>query len=496
MSSNHAISLKARLAVDVASASRGMVDPLFIPPTPLHIGVPRPFQKYAAVVTSTDRLSVGPARMAADRTESSGSQAAPKGRGGVGAPGASKASQTPKLGEEMPLRRLRRPPRVWRVPYVGLLYTLATTPKAQEVGPRLYEKHGPVFISDSLGRPTVNVGSAELINEVLDNPDVYQAQDAFPSLSLLLGDQVPNTTDGEKHAEARRRLAPLFSPQLLPFVSSIIDELVGKFWSSVCGKLCSSPAVAPIRLDTLFRSELTPAIALRIFAGIESPQASKDMLTFSLGVISPRLPIGPWAASHRARGRLEATFRALTLECLATRSRVIQRLRAMPTPAVVVRELAAGEADLFTVLVASTDPSANADAAAQWVSNQMIALLFAASVSTANALSSAVFELSRDANLQRTLRSEVDAGGATPMLDGFVREVLRLFPPVPGFFRRVCDDGAVLGGQFELQPGQMVLVDFAAAMRNPSSFEDPSRLDIHRGRTADWMPFGGGAHRW
>ncbi|WP_424533061.1 cytochrome P450 [Sphaerisporangium viridialbum] len=63
-------------------------------------------------------------------------------------------------------------------------------------------------------------------------------------------------------------------------------------------------------------------------------------------------------------------------------------------------------------------------------------------------------------------------------VDAFAAETLRLDPPVRST-RRTSREGAELGGR-EVPPGTLVVLDFAAANRDPRVFPDPDRFDPSR----------------
>lgn len=72
-----------------------------------------------------------------------------------------------------------------------------------------------------------------------------------------------------------------------------------------------------------------------------------------------------------------------------------------------------------------------------------------------------------------------------------VEEALRLYPVLPGLLRIAVED-VELGGVV-IPAGTLVIVNTAAANRDPAVYEDPDRLDITR-EASPTLTFGGGAH--
>ncbi len=105
---------------------------------------------------------------------------------------------------------------------------------------------------------------------------------------------------------------------------------------------------------------------------------------------------------------------------------------------------------------------------------------------TANGISSGMLCLAQDHRLQETLRSDPSK---MPM---FVEEVLRLYAPAQGLFRKVIHDTSVDG--CPLHQGQTIVLGWAAANRDPEKFPDPDKLDLERSNAGQHLSFGAGAH--
>jgi cytochrome P450 len=149
----------------------------------------------------------------------------------------------------------------------------------------------------------------------------------------------------------------------------------------------------------------------------------------------------------------------------------------------------------------------------QEITDHMLFLLFAAHDTTTSALTMAMHLLAGhqawQAELRQALRA-IDAetpsfehlGSKIPLLDYTFKEVLRMYPPVPGVIRRTirpCD----IGG-FEIPAHTMVSTSISAThyleeyWQKPKTF-DPMRFSDarqeHKQHKFLWAPFGGGGHK-
>lgn len=117
----------------------------------------------------------------------------------------------------------------------------------------------------------------------------------------------------------------------------------------------------------------------------------------------------------------------------------------------------------------------------------MLVILFgAAGESTASLLGSAVRLLAEDAELQQRLR--VDHA----LIPAFLEEVVRLETPFKFHYRVVRRETRLCGTL--LQPGDLLLVSWAAANRDPEQWQDPDKLLLDRPAAARHIGFGYGIH--
>jgi cytochrome P450 family 150 subfamily A5 len=113
--------------------------------------------------------------------------------------------------------------------------------------------------------------------------------------------------------------------------------------------------------------------------------------------------------------------------------------------------------------------------------------LFAAGQeTTVRLLSTAVMMIAEDTALQAKLRAD------RSLIPGFVEEALRVESPIRGDFR--LSKCPVTVGGVELPAGTTVMLNNAAANRDPRRFTDPDTFDPARSNARQHIAFGRGAH--
>jgi cytochrome P450 len=115
-----------------------------------------------------------------------------------------------------------------------------------------------------------------------------------------------------------------------------------------------------------------------------------------------------------------------------------------------------------------------------------IVLFGAAGESTAALIGSCLLRLARNPALADALRGEL------PLVPRFVEEVVRLDPPF-NFHYRAVRRGCKLGG-YDLEPGDRLMLVWAAVNRDESVIEDPDTLRLDRRHSKHHMGFGRGGH--
>jgi cytochrome P450 len=116
--------------------------------------------------------------------------------------------------------------------------------------------------------------------------------------------------------------------------------------------------------------------------------------------------------------------------------------------------------------------------------------LIAGNDTTAAAIANVLFVLATQPGLADELYPQL---GNDRVMNRFVEEVLRLYPPVHGLFRTAMKD-ADLGGT-RVPAGSQLCILYASANDDDAKFPDPRQLDIERPNVGASITFGSGIHK-
>lgn len=113
-------------------------------------------------------------------------------------------------------------------------------------------------------------------------------------------------------------------------------------------------------------------------------------------------------------------------------------------------------------------------------------LMVAGNETTTHSLAGGIVHLAQNPEIQAKVR-------ATPsIIPNMVEEVLRLDTPTAGMWRVVKTDCA-LGG-LDFKAGEMIMLRYAAANRDPAKYPDPDVFDPERANARTHLAFGRGIH--
>ncbi|MEP1470189.1 MAG: cytochrome P450 [Halieaceae bacterium] len=116
----------------------------------------------------------------------------------------------------------------------------------------------------------------------------------------------------------------------------------------------------------------------------------------------------------------------------------------------------------------------------------LVILFGAAGESTAGLLGSCIHRLAADDTLQQHLRSHPE------LIPSFIEEVVRLDPPFKFHYRVVRKHTTLCGTS--LQEGDLLLLSWAAANRDPACWDQPDQLLLDRPHLKRHLGFGYGIH--
>jgi hypothetical protein len=264
---------------------------------------------------------------------------------------------------------------------------------------------------------------------------------------------IPLETDPPIHRDIRKALNPFFTPAALAEQEGRLGEIVERLMDRCLAKA----EAGTVDFVAEFTRRLPPLIFFEAFLGQEEDDIGwiLDILETLLGYPERALEVVPkllfWEADILAARRAEGRRDDLV--------GVIAHLEADG------EEL--GERERVETL------------------NLMI---LAGMETTMGGLASVAVELAEVPEVRKLLR-EADE----ELLDSAVDEFLRHASPVTAAARTVVADTEV--GGCPMNAGDRVLVNWAAANRDPAQFENPDELIFDRRNAASHVAFGAGIHR-
>jgi cytochrome P450 len=160
------------------------------------------------------------------------------------------------------------------------------------------------------------------------------------------------------------------------------------------------------------------------------------------------------------------------------------------------RKLAAGD-DLLGLLVSARDESGEPLSERQ-IRDEVVTMFFAGHETGAAVLSWAFYLLARHPQVADAVVEQTQSGDGDQVVDGVMRETMRLYPPAYRISRTVVET-CELGG-IEVKAGAELVIPQWAVHRSPRYYDEPDRFRPERW-TADfaaslphfaYFPFGGG----
>lgn len=342
-----------------------------------------------------------------------------------------------------------------------------------------FGQHGDIFETRLIGQRLIFIRGDGPINDLLRQSDALEGW--WPeSVRKLLGSRSLANRSGEAHRARRRVVGQLFSSAALQRYSpGLIDQV-----NALADELNASAAATP--LAARMRRFAFGVIASTVL-GLDAHQ--RDGLFGDFEIWTKALFSLPLALPGTAFAK-----------AMAARSRLLQRLKQVLTTTEPLRggiDLIAGGLDEAGLPLSDDD-----------LVEQLLLLLFAGYETTASSLSCLMRALMLDPSVENWLREETDglawppeartAASAydsqhAPRLDAVVKEVMRMTPPVGGFFRRTTKPITLQG--VAIPADRVIQVALAASDRDGPGDLDSFRPSRHMDNSEDTpvlMPFGGG----
>lgn len=348
-----------------------------------------------------------------------------------------------------------------------------------------YRKYGPVFKTRLLGRNIAVFLGPEANRFILSGGAHYfEWRGGWPpTFKELLGESL-FVQDGEEHRQKRRLLMPAFHRESLRHYLEAMEDIAVRYldkWERL-GQF------AWLEENKQYTFEVASTLLTGSAPGADIERLSKLFVTLTRGFIT--IPI---RAAWSPYGKALAARRAL----LDYIDKAIDNRRANPTQ------------DALSLLVQTRDEDGNV-LTNQELQAQTLLMLFAGHETSASMLTSLAMILKQYPHVLEKARAEQRAlnivGRLTndhlrhmPYLEQILKEVERMFPPVPAGFRKVIQTFEFNG--YTIPEGWTALYMINAAHRNPDIYKDPDVFDPDRfspERNESNLPFslvgfGGGA---
>ena len=326
-----------------------------------------------------------------------------------------------------------------------------------------FEQYGDVFETRLLAQRIVFIRGEKAIGDLLSQGDALEGW--WPeSVRQLLGNRSLANRSGPGHRARRRVVGQLFSSSALerytPSINALIEE--------VSNDLLKAATATPL-------AERMRRFAFAVIAGtvLGLDETNRDALfedfeiwTRALFSIPVALPGTPFAKAMAARQRLLKRLKTVLMEGDQNR----------------------GGLDLLSDGLDEEGIPLDDDDLAE----QLLLLLFAGYETTASSLSCLFRALLINSEVAHWLQSDLAGGSPAPRLDATVLEVMRLTPPVGGFFRRSLRPVQLAGVEVpEHSVIQVVLTpSHPADATDLAAFRPQRHLDGSFDQTL--LPFGGG----
>jgi cytochrome P450 len=355
----------------------------------------------------------------------------------------------------------------------------------------LHAKYGPTFRMSLFGLNINIFSNPEDVREVFtDSGDELEAGRFNLTLSALLGDKSVLMVDGSQHMRKRKLLLPPFHGErmqaygqtMLDVTDDLIDEM---------------PHGRPFAFHEPMQ-DITLRVIIRTIFGFEGARLEQMVrstkVLLDLGAWPPllipamQIDLGKW--NHYGRFKLAS----------AEADRLLYRN--------IDEKRASGERgnDILSVLLEARDEDGQ-PMTREELRDELVTLLVAGHETTATALSWAMRWLLESPFIMKDLRSELEGLGPdptpeaiakAPLLDGVVREALRLVPVIPLVGRMLAKDRTV--GGYDLKKDESVVCSIYLAHRRPEAYPNPTQFDPTRfvGKKMtpqEFFPVGGGVRR-
>jgi cytochrome P450 len=375
------------------------------------------------------------------------------------------------------------PPGKLGLPFLGESLDFFSDP---DFASKRYDRYGPIFKTNLLGRKTVFLKGAEANRFVLSNENTLFRTSGPPSLKALLGPLSLTLQTGGVHAQRRRLLAQAFQPRALASYVPAMAEMTEAYlhrWLTQ-GDLTWYPELRRYTFD----------VAGKLLVGLDNAAnlpLGHDFEIWSQGLFSIplNLPVTSFGRAMAARKRLLNGIRTVIEGRMHSGTDVSQ--------------------DALGLLLQARDETTGEGLSLEELKDQVLLLLFAGHETLTSGIAAFCLLLAQHPEVCEQARAEqlpwrgqpvtAEQLRETPYLDQVLKETLRLIPPVGGGFRTVLQDCEFNG--YRIPQGWLVQYNISLSLKDSNVYNHPERFDPERfapdraedkGKPFSYVPFGGG----
>jgi len=343
-------------------------------------------------------------------------------------------------------------------PFFGDTFQLINAKTMASYQVKSREKYGNVWRTSIFFKNTIFITGAEALKTTFLE-EAKKSTSAFfpPHHKKLFGENSLLVQSGPYHAKLRRVIQTSLSPQAVTQLEPLIEQNVFAFIAE-----CKQNPVEAFKFADRCRNFFIKlAVAVLLGDDVSSKELeelSKDISTWSTGLLSAPITFIPWSTASRALRARKRVARRIAAAIEAYRS------DSRPNDS-------ANKNNLLFRLVTTMDDVDNDFLSVDAIVDNIFTLIFAGSDTTASAMTSIVKTLSTDPGLEESLRMAVQSGegDASLRIDGLIQEVFAKNPPAPFSMREVSKDPLVLTNGFQVPAGWLIAYGYAGTLLSEGS---------------------------
>lgn len=337
----------------------------------------------------------------------------------------------------------------WHIPLYGALKHFDAgeknmfAPPTPDERPMFTNVMGSVYV---IVRPSTD--SIELYEKIQDLPK--NAPNYFAMDLMTFGPSILTLPDGQ-HGPRRRCLAKGFKNQ----------DLMRRIISGHTTAMLDEWEKRGSRIDVLkSATRLTFGVILEHALGMRCNDNAIDSVMEDMEwLVASSWQLTKWPIITMLRMNLPGEFKSRHRKCRETFESLIATAKEQGSSDSMLRDLIEGGLSQQEIL------------------SEMMLLLFAGHDTTASGITSSVYELLRDAQLQIPLRDDGKNRYATAVF----REALRLYPPVStGTARKLSHPITIGNGKYTFPVGCVPMPMIGALHRDPVNFDSPAVFNPSR----------------